>query len=76
MIENNLLPLIIELNENTDIMIAVIRGSKFSYVNPKLQNDLGYSLEELYSMNFWDIIHPDLREMTGNGMARQGKGAG
>ncbi len=36
MIENNLLPLIIELNENTDIMIAVIRGSKFSYVNPKL----------------------------------------
>ena len=72
MIENNLLPLIIELNENTDIMIAVIRGSKFSYVNPKLQNDLGYSLEELYSMNFWDIIHPDLREMTQQmGLARQ-----
>ncbi|WP_049750136.1 PAS domain-containing sensor histidine kinase [Syntrophomonas wolfei] len=72
MIDNNLLPLIIELNENTDIMIAVIRGRKFSYANPKLQNDLGYSLEEFYSMDFWDIVHPDLREMTRQmGLARQ-----
>jgi PAS domain S-box-containing protein len=72
MIENNLLPLMIELNENTDIMIAVIRGSKFAYINPTLQKNLGYSLEELYSMDFWDIAHPDYSDLLRQrGWARQ-----
>lgn len=72
MIEPKYLNIIKEFAENTDIIICILRGNKFTYANQALQNKLGYSLEELYSMDFWDVTHPDYRDFTRErGLARQ-----
>lgn len=36
----------------------------FVYVNPAAETITGYSYEELQKMHFYDLIHPDYREMT------------
>ncbi|MDP2807521.1 MAG: PAS domain S-box protein, partial [bacterium] len=45
---------------------------KFIYVNPACQALTGYSPEEALNMNFWELVHPDHREMVKQlGLARQ-----
>jgi len=42
--------------------LYVIQKGRFSYVNSKLCNTLGYeSPEELIGRSFWEVIHPDDR---------------
>jgi PAS domain S-box-containing protein len=42
------------------------------FVNPAAQVHLGYTQEELLGMNFWDVIHPDMRDLIRErGMKRQ-----
>ncbi|MBW1887137.1 MAG: PAS domain S-box protein [Deltaproteobacteria bacterium] len=51
-----------DLFENANDMIqSVSPDGGFLQVNKKWQETLGYSKEELDSMNIWDIIHPDSR---------------
>jgi diguanylate cyclase (GGDEF)-like protein/PAS domain S-box-containing protein len=44
--------------------IFVSQGKRLHYVNHAAQTITGYAREELLSMNFWDLVHPDFRELV------------
>jgi len=61
------------LAETTTAGIFIHRGGKFIYANPAGEEFTGYSKDEFLSMDFWDIIHPDYRELVRErGRARLG----
>ena len=41
--------------------LFITQGAKLSYVNSVMELITGYSSEELFNMNWWDIFHPDYR---------------
>jgi len=43
--------------------LFIYRGSELWYANPFASLLTGYSTEELLAMNFWDVVHPDVRTM-------------
>jgi len=43
--------------------IFVYRRNRFLYANPAMGVITGYSLHELLRMSFWEIVHPDVREL-------------
>jgi PAS domain S-box-containing protein len=45
-------------------MIFVHKGGNFLCVNPSYEEALGYSREELLNIPFWEIVHPEHREMV------------
>ncbi|MEK7263874.1 MAG: PAS domain S-box protein, partial [Bacteroidota bacterium] len=52
--------------------IFIYQGTKFSYINPSFAAITGYSFEEIRTVNFWDIVHSDYREIVRErGIARQ-----
>jgi len=60
------------LAESTSAIIMIFRGESMLYVNPAGQQMIGYSLEQIESMKFWEIIHPEFRELVRErGLARQ-----
>ncbi len=60
------------LAETAAVAILVYQGEQYVYANPTAEKISGYSREELLGMKFWDIMHPDDREMVRErGMARQ-----
>ncbi|MCX5817232.1 MAG: PAS domain S-box protein [Proteobacteria bacterium] len=60
------------LAENSPAVIFVIQGEKYIYTNPAFTAITGYTPEDLSSMNFWDLISPDMRELVmTRGIARQ-----
>ncbi|MDQ7787512.1 MAG: diguanylate cyclase [Thermodesulfovibrionales bacterium] len=60
------------LTDTTSSGIFIYQGEKFCYVNPTMISLTGYSREELFAMNFWDIIHPAFRDLAKQrGLARQ-----
>jgi len=60
------------LAETLATPIFIFQGTKMKYVNPAALELTGYSEKELLAQDFWEIIHPDFREMVKNrGMARQ-----
>ncbi len=62
------------LSENSDIVIFLIQEEKCLYVNPPFTTMTGYTLEDLSTMNFWDIVSPDMRELAKTrALARQRK---
>ena len=44
--------------------IFIIQDNKFIYINNAMKNVTGYSEAELLSMNFWDLVHPDMKELV------------
>ena len=53
--------------------IFISQGEQLNYVNHAAETITGYAREELLSMDFWDLVHPDCRELVLNrGVARQG----
>ena len=44
--------------------IFVSQGKRLHYVNHAARAITGYAREELLSMNFWDLVHPDFRELA------------
>lgn len=55
------------LVENANDAIYIIHPERgFQYVNPAFEEVTGYAAETIYSdaFSFWDIIHPDDREMV------------
>ncbi len=60
------------LTESTSMGIYLIQNNKFVYINPSFQSITGYSQTELDDMLFWNIVHPDFREMVKDrGIKRQ-----
>jgi diguanylate cyclase (GGDEF)-like protein/PAS domain S-box-containing protein len=52
--------------------IFIRQGKLLRYVNHAAETITGYAREELLSMNFWDLVHPDCRELVlKRGGARQ-----
>ena len=46
--------------------IFISQGEQMHYVNHAAETITGYSREELLSMSFWDLVHPDCRELVSN----------
>ncbi len=52
--------------------VFVYKGAKIKYANPETVAMSGYSVSELTSMDFWELMHPDSRDLVKTrGLARQ-----
>lgn len=54
------------LAETSPIAIYIHQGGKFLYCNPATETITGYSREELLTKEFWEVIHPDERDLVKN----------
>jgi PAS domain S-box-containing protein len=52
------------LAETTTAVIIIHRGGKFIYVNPAGEQMLSYSQDEFNGMDFWEIFHPECRDLV------------
>jgi len=60
------------LAENSPVAIMIYQDDYFVYSNPAGEKISGYTKEELCSMQFWEIIHPDFQELVrSRGQMRQ-----
>src|SRR5262249_60283339 len=60
------------LAETAAAAIFIHRDSKLIYVNPATGARTGYDREELLRMSFWDMVHPEFRDLVKErGLARQ-----
>ncbi len=64
------------LAETAAAAIFIFRGTRIRYANAAAEAITGYTRQEWLEMNFWDVIHPDYRELVRErGIGRQqGKG--
>lgn len=52
--------------------VFVYQGAKIRYANPETAAMSGYSISELTRMDFWELMHPDSRDLVKTrGLARQ-----
>jgi PAS domain S-box-containing protein len=49
---------------STPTAIMLYQNNKWTYANPAAERISGYSADELRSMNFWDIVHPDFKHLV------------
>ncbi len=60
------------LAEMSTALIFIYQGERFTYVNAASKQITGYTKDELLNMKFWELVHPDYREMVHQrGLARQ-----
>ena len=60
------------LAETGTALIFIYQGEKFTYINSASKQMTGYSEEDLLRIKFWELVHPDHREMVHQrGLARQ-----
>ncbi len=52
------------LAESTSTAIFLIQDTKYIYINPAFEKIVGYTMDDLAGMNFWDFIHPDCLELV------------
>ncbi len=51
------------LTESSPAAIMLYQNDKWVYVNSAAVDITGYTIDEFRSMDFWEIVHPDDREM-------------
>jgi PAS domain S-box-containing protein len=57
--------------DSTQAATFVYQGHQLVYVNPAAEAISGYSQKELTEMSFWEIMHPDFRQLVkARGLAR------
>ncbi len=62
------------LADTAPCAIFIYQGTRIVYANAFMEALSGYSRQELQAMNFWDVVHPDFRNLVRlRGMARQEK---
>ncbi|MFH1213598.1 MAG: PAS domain S-box protein [Candidatus Neomarinimicrobiota bacterium] len=60
------------LAENSPAAVFIYQDEYFVYVNKVTENLIGHSAVEMYQTRFWDVVHPDFRELVHErGLARQ-----
>ena len=60
------------LAESSTAMIGLYQGESIVYINSAGERLTGYMSDELLRMKFWDVVHPDDRELVRErGLARQ-----
>lgn len=60
------------LAESTPAAIFIYQGEYFQYLNPAAEHLTGYTLNEIYGMKFFELVHPDHREIVRErGLKRQ-----
>ncbi|WP_337865653.1 PAS domain S-box protein [Ignavibacterium sp.] len=52
------------LAESTPAAIFIYQGEYFQYLNPAAENLTGYKLNEIYGMKFYELVHPDHRQIV------------
>ena len=63
------------LADKIPVAIFIFQGNKNRFVNPSAEALTGYTRKELLKMDFWQILHPDYKDLVKErGFARQ-KGA-
>ncbi len=61
-----------KLAESTNTAIFVYQGENFVYINSAAERITGYSKAELLKMKFYEMVHPDFRELVKErGLRRQ-----
>ncbi|MFL5380880.1 MAG: PAS domain S-box protein [Longimicrobiaceae bacterium] len=61
-----------ELAEHVAAATFIYRGNRFLYVNAAALELTGYTREELLAIDFWELAHPEFRELVRErGLARQ-----
>src|SRR5664280_1501158 len=60
------------LAESSSFAIMMHQGDRWIYANRAAKEISGYMEEDLYSMHFWDFVHPDHRDLVKqSGLDRQ-----
>lgn len=60
------------LTQTLPAVVFVHQDGRFRYLNSAAESILGYPPEELLHRNFWEVIHPDFRELVRQrGLSRQ-----
>jgi PAS domain S-box-containing protein len=58
--------------ETAACAVLVYQGSRLRYANPAAEQITEYSRDELLAIDFWNLAHPEYRELVkGRGLARQ-----
>ncbi len=52
------------LAETSPAAVTLYQGEKIVYINPAAAKLLGYTVEELSQVSFWNCIHEDFKEMV------------
>jgi len=50
--------------ESAPVAIMIHQGEKWVFANSFAEKTTGYTKEELLSMNFWNFVHPDYRDLV------------
>jgi PAS domain S-box-containing protein len=60
------------LAETIPSAVFIYQGEHFRYANPATEALTGYTWEELANVRFWELVHPEFREVVRQrGLARQ-----
>jgi PAS domain S-box-containing protein len=60
------------LAEAAPAAIIILADEDFIYVNPAFESISGFTREEALSMQFWELVHPNMQELVKErGLARQ-----
>jgi len=60
------------LAESAPAAILIVAGEKILYINRAFESISGYSEAEAHAMLFWEMVHPDMRDLVKKrGLARQ-----